>query len=52
MTPEQYELVEAIFSEASELPPEERESFLEERCAGDELVRREVQAFLDADAEA
>ncbi len=49
LTPEQYERVEAIFSEACELPAERRAEFLDERCAGDALVRAEVDAFLAAD---
>jgi serine/threonine protein kinase/tetratricopeptide (TPR) repeat protein len=37
---------EEIFFEAWELPVEMREAFLEEACAGDEAVRREVERLM------
>jgi len=49
VTPEQYALVEAIFSEACELPAEQRGAFIAERCGGDVLVSENVEAFLAAD---
>jgi serine/threonine protein kinase len=52
VTPEQFEIVEAIFAAACEIPSAERESFIEQRCEGDGLVYREVMAFLDADDDA
>ena len=32
MAPEQWQNVEALFAEASELPPEQRREFLDRRC--------------------
>jgi len=37
-----------IFTEALRLPVEERAEFLERACAGDENLRKEVEALLDA----
>jgi hypothetical protein len=37
-----------IFTEALRLPVEERAAFLERACAGDENLRREVEALLSA----
>ena len=44
--------VEAIFHEALERVPAEREAFVAESCAGDEPLRQEVQRLLTADEEA
>ncbi|MFT5050566.1 MAG: serine/threonine protein kinase/WD40 repeat protein [Chlamydiales bacterium] len=49
MTPEQFELAESTFSEACLLPALQRSAFLDARCAGDLLVRTEVEAMLAAD---
>ena len=49
MTPEQFQRVEEVFVEACELPTERRASYLDEHCAGDGLVREEVEAMLAAD---
>ena len=37
-----------IFTEAVRLPPEERAAFLDRACAGDENLRRKVEALLRA----
>ena len=37
-----------IFTEALRLPAEERPAFLERACAGDENLRRKVEALLRA----
>jgi serine/threonine-protein kinase len=37
-----------IFTEALRLPVEERAAFLDQACAGDEKLRREVEALLNA----
>jgi len=37
-----------IFTEALRLPVEERAAFLDQACAGDEKLRREVEALLHA----
>src|SRR5213595_1786789 len=52
MTPEKWNLVKDIFSEAVELLPQERSSFVEGRSRGDETVIREVTALLQSDEEA
>lgn len=44
--------VEQIFHAALELPPQQLDAFLNERCAGDELLRREVEALLVSNREA
>ena len=38
----------AIFTEALKVPPRERDAFLERRCAGDQELRRKVEALLRA----
>jgi hypothetical protein len=37
-----------IFTEALQLPAEERAAFLDRNCAGDENLRRKVEALLRA----
>ena len=37
-----------VFTEALRLPVEARAAFLEQACAGDEKLRREVEALLEA----
>ncbi len=44
--------VEALFEEAIELPPEEREAFLEKACGEDESLRKDVETLLAAYEEA
>ena len=43
MTPEQYEQLESLFSEACDLEPATRAQFLDERC-DDPLVRAQIDA--------
>ena len=38
----------AVFTEALRLPPEERDRYLSEACAGDVELRRRVEALLKA----
>ncbi|MEM7515408.1 MAG: serine/threonine-protein kinase, partial [Planctomycetota bacterium] len=42
-----YALLSEIFSEAGRLSPEEREAFLDARCARDLALRREVEELLE-----
>lgn len=49
MSSREWRRVSEIFGEASELPREERGSFLEAACDGDRELRREVEALLEAD---
>src|SRR5215813_13244790 len=48
MTPEQWNRIKELFASARERAADERPAFLEQACAGDELLRREVQSLLDA----
>ena len=51
MTPERYQRVVKIFQTASQHRAEARQAFLAEACAGDDNLRREVEAMLAADAQ-
>ena len=44
--------IEEIFGEAMELPHEERASFLDQACGDNAELRREIEAWLRADAKA
>src|SRR5215831_12731099 len=46
MTPAQLEQIKEIFYGAVEQSPERRSEFLAEACAGDEVLRREVERLL------
>jgi eukaryotic-like serine/threonine-protein kinase len=46
MTPQRWRRLEALYDEAVELPPPERECFLDEQCQGDDDLRRELTAML------
>jgi tRNA A-37 threonylcarbamoyl transferase component Bud32 len=48
MTPERWSEVKALFQRALEVPPGERERFLDRGCAGDAALRGEVESLLDA----
>lgn len=52
MNPEQWKQVKDIFSEAVELPHDERNYFIEEKSGGDALIIKEVHALLESDEEA
>ena len=52
MKPERYKQVEALYHAALERKPEERLSFLEQSCGGDEGLRREVESLLGYDERA
>ncbi len=41
--------IEDLFNDAAELPAEEQTRFLDEHCAGDDDIRREVLALLEAE---
>lgn len=49
MTPERWKQVEAVFEQALELPSWERPPFLDQKCNGDEELRREVESLLASD---
>src|SRR5215471_10297167 len=46
---ENWERIQSLFLEALDLPPEQRESFLDTACAGDTNLRREVESLLAHD---
>jgi len=46
MTPERWARIEQIFQYAAETNIDGRGAFLEEACAGDEELRREVESLL------
>src|ERR1043165_5901848 len=50
MTPERWQQIKAVLEEALERDPLERESYLDEACAGDSELRVEVEALLDSHA--
>ncbi len=52
MTPERWQQIKALLESALERDPVAREAFLDERCAGDPSLRREVEALLDSHARA
>ncbi len=49
MSPERWQKINEVFEAALERPGTERPAFLALVCAGDEELRRRVQAMLDAD---
>jgi eukaryotic-like serine/threonine-protein kinase len=52
LDPERWGRVSSLLDEALDLPPDERSRLLEARCAGDEALRRHVEALLKAESEA
>lgn len=48
MTPERWRQVDKLLEEALELEAGERSAFLDQACAGDEALRRKVEALLAA----
>src|SRR6266498_834749 len=49
MTPERWEQVGKLYQAALGLPPAERETFLDDACADDAAMRREVESLLAAE---
>ena len=48
MTPERWQQIKAVLEEALERDPLERESYLDEVCAGDSALRAEVEALIES----
>ncbi len=48
MTPERWQEVEEIFQAAIDRPPQERAAFLDEACAGDDVLKGEAAELVDA----
>ncbi|MGH9847193.1 MAG: protein kinase domain-containing protein, partial [Blastocatellia bacterium] len=49
MPPERWQQIEELYHAALERAPDERGTFLDQACAGDEELRREVASLLDYD---
>lgn len=52
MSPEKWKRLEEIFNQAVVLPPEKRETFLDEACRGDRELREHAESLLENDSEA
>lgn len=50
MTPERWEQIGKLYDEARKAAPEARAAFLDQTCAEDESLRREVESLLAAEA--
>jgi len=48
MKPERLQKIDQVFESALEIAPENRARFLDEACAGDPELRREVESLLNA----
>lgn len=51
MNPERWKQIDELFDAALELHPNKRSAFLDEACAGDEVLRKEVEVLLASDQE-
>jgi len=51
VTSEQFKKIEELFHRAIELPADRRDAFLDEQCAGDEIVRTQVEQLLMLDGD-
>lgn len=47
MTPERWKQIEQLYHSALKLEPSERDAYLDNACAADEALRREVESLLD-----
>src|SRR5512132_2238726 len=52
MDPERFQQVEGLYHSALKLEPSRRAGFLQEACAGDEALRREVESLLAHEGQA
>jgi serine/threonine protein kinase/formylglycine-generating enzyme required for sulfatase activity/pimeloyl-ACP methyl ester carboxylesterase len=52
MTPQRWQQIDQLLDAALEREPSERAAFLDKACAGDEALRREVEALLASDEQA
>src|SRR5215470_10544358 len=46
MRPERWQLIEELYHSASEVPDEERHSFLQKACDGDQSLANDVETLL------
>jgi hypothetical protein len=49
MTPDRWQVVQALFLKAADLAPAAQAAFLAQACAGDPTLRDEILALLEAD---
>src|SRR5215813_15112699 len=49
MKPERWYQIDQFLDAALELPPDKRAAFLDEACAGDDALRKELDALLASD---
>ncbi|MEW6738238.1 MAG: protein kinase, partial [Acidobacteriota bacterium] len=52
LTPQRWQQIKSLIEQALEYAPGQRQEFLADACAGDELLYQEVEAFIAADQEA
>ncbi|MEW6212330.1 MAG: protein kinase [Acidobacteriota bacterium] len=52
MTPERWQQIEKIFQSVLDRPPADRAAFLDEACAGDNELRKEVESLIASDEQA
>src|SRR5262249_46295999 len=52
MDSERWKQVDQVLQSALDRPPEEREAFLRQACAGDEALEREVRSLLASERQA
>src|SRR5207237_8420857 len=52
MTPDRWQRIEELYHSAREREPSQRIAFLNQACAGDEALRREIESLLAEDKEA
>ncbi|MDX1545484.1 MAG: serine/threonine-protein kinase [Rhodothermales bacterium] len=48
LDPERWQRIEAVLDQALDIPPDARDAFLDEACAGDDALRQHVEAMLAA----
>ena len=48
MTPEHWQQIDKLLEQVLEREPDRRDLFLDEACAGDDELRREVETLLKA----
>jgi eukaryotic-like serine/threonine-protein kinase len=52
MEPERWKQIDQLLEAALDRPPSQRAAFLNQACAGDEALRREVESLLSSDGQA
>jgi serine/threonine protein kinase len=52
MTPERWERIKGVLGAALELNPADRISYLDQQCAGDDSLRREIDTLLESEQQA